>query len=844
MNTKTIIKRLSFLVMVSAAAAFLTGASAAKAESKEPPHPYEITEKKSLVVVGADRNYPPFEFLDEEGTPVGFNIDLLKALADVMGLELQIKSGYWSEIRDAIENRELDMVSGMFYSPERDNVVDFSVPFLTVYQSLFIRKGTPIHSIEDLQGKEVIVQRGDIMHDYVASLNLTDKIIPVDDTVDGLRLLASGKHDCALLSKLQGQYLLKKYGITNVTTAGYAMLDREYCFAVANGDERLLSRLDQGLKILKAAGKYKDIREKWFGVIEKSPLEKYVKIAGGVLAALLVLQIGSLLWNRSLRRHVRIKTRELETELNAHEHTLVALKDREAHLRALVESSSDAILTLDKQKFMVDCNPAFVRLLGHTKNEIEGKSLKLILPVDANRKRFENAVFNLIEKEGAWRDEWEFTRKDGSIIHMETTISEKILPDGRVEGYVAIMRDITKRKLAEKEKSALESQLQNVQKMEAIGALAGGIAHDFNNILSSIIGYTELSRRALPEESPINEDLYEVLDAADKAKALVRQILTYSRQSDQERRPVSLNTIIKGAVRLLWSSLPSSIEINVKIDADPDTVLADPTQVHQVLLNLATNAVHAIGKNSGVLDIELHDFELKDDEASSIPAAVPGEHLELTVRDNGHGMDQSIMDRIFDPFFTTKGRGEGTGMGLSVVHGIVKDHGGLIRVESELGKGTAFQVILPKYMGSADMVAEPEGRLIGGNERILMVDDDDRVLNAWKRILTALGYDVVAVTSPLDAIKVFREKATRIDLVITDLTMPIMHGVELAERLMKEREDIPVILYTGFSEAVDEEMARAAGIDTFLHKPITTSEMADAIRSALSHSFGPGLRDQ
>ena len=478
---------------------------------------------RSLVTVGADQNYPPFEFLDEHGQPVGFNIDLLKALTEVMGLDLEIRSGPWAAIRKAVEEGRLDMVSGMYYSKARDEKVDFSVPFLLVHESVFVRTDSSLSSIEELKDREVIVQSGDIMHDFSTANGLMRKIVEVYNPLDALRLLSSGRHDAVLLPKLQGQYLLDTYNIDNLKSVGPAILVLEYCFAVVEGDTELVAILNQGLSILKTNGSYKEISEKWFGVTGDDWYAAVYTVGIPVFTALLLLLTFSWLWNWSLRRHVQSKTNELAKELTAHQGTLSTLKDREAHLQAVVESSSDAILVLDKNFHMIDCNSAFVNQLGFDKKEIDTQQMSLILPQTEAADRLLQAALADILEIGTWRVEQLFQGKSGTLVPMETTVSEIILPDGRLEGYVAIMRNIANRKRAEEENMRLEHQLRQIQKMEAIGTLAAGIAHDFNNILSSIIGYTELAKRAVVEESQVRQDLDDVLDSADQAKALVRQ---------------------------------------------------------------------------------------------------------------------------------------------------------------------------------------------------------------------------------------------------------------------------------------------------------------------------------
>jgi signal transduction histidine kinase/CheY-like chemotaxis protein len=393
-----------------------------------------------------------------------------------------------------------------------------------------------------------------------------------------------------------------------------------------------------------------------------------------------------------------------------------------------------------------------------------------------------------------------------------------------------------KHKQAEEQEKKLETQLRQAQKMEAIGTLAGGIAHDFNNILSAVIGYTELALINIPKESSLQNHLQQVLKAGSRAKDLVKQILTFSRQAEQEVGPFQIKLIAKEALKLLRASLPTTIEIRQDIQSD-STVLADPTQIHQVLMNLCTNAGYAMQETGGTLEVSLTNVELDSHFTGRHSDMAPGPHLRLTVSDTGHGMTPDVLERIFDPFFTTKGPGEGTGMGLSVVHGIVKSFGGTITVYSEPGKGSTFHVYLPiaedlKDEGETEVI-EP---LPTGNERILLIDDEQPLVDIGKQMLERLGYEVITRTSSIEALELFRAQPDRFDLVITDMTMPNMTGDKLAMEIMKIRPDVPVILCTGFSPAITEEEANAWGIQALLEKPLLRHDLAKTIRQVLDES--------
>ncbi|NQT69314.1 MAG: response regulator [Desulfobacteraceae bacterium] len=403
--------------------------------------------------------------------------------------------------------------------------------------------------------------------------------------------------------------------------------------------------------------------------------------------------------------------------------------------------------------------------------------------------------------------------------------------DGRLV-KLQVATDTTPFKNAEKEQKRLESQLRQTQKMEAIGTLAGGIAHDFNNILSAIIGYTEIAMHDAPKGSELQITLQKVLKGGDRAKDLVKQILTFSRQSEIEPKPVKVKAIVTEALKLLRASLPTTIEVRLNLQSN-SAVMADPTQIHQIVMNLCANAGQAMHAKGGILDINLKEVKLDSEFAAQHPGIVPGAYINLNVGDTGHGIPAEIQDRIFDPFFTTRGKVEGTGMGLSVVHGIVTSHGGAMTVASEPGTGSVFSVFLPVIEEWFELETEVEKTILKGTERILFIDDEEPLTDMGKRMLESLGYDVVATTSSIEALELFKAQADRFDLVITDLTMPHMTGENLAKELMQIRPDVPVILCTGFSARIDEKKAMAMGIRAFISKPILKHEIAEIIRAVI-----------
>jgi len=501
-----------------------------------------------------------------------------------------------------------------------------------------------------------------------------------------------------------------------------------------------------------------------------------------------------------------------------------ALGESEKKYRRLFEKSRDAIYMARLDGLLLDCNQAMTDLSGYTREEAEKFDLMSVYVNPGEKRMFREQL----EKEGAVKDyEMRLRRKDGREIDCLQSATVWRDKDGTILSYQGFIRDITGRK-------RLESQLVQAQKMEAIGTLAGGIAHDFNNIVGIILGYTEIAIMEAPEESPVVRKLQEVLKAGERARDLIKQILAFSARSEQDRRPVNVGIIAKDVAKLLRASLPSTIEIRQDIDKEAGPVLADPTQIHQVLMNLCVNAGHAMRQKGGVLSVALSRVSLGENEIKSYPDLKAGEFCKLTVQDTGHGIDPAVIDRIFEPYFTTKGPGEGTGLGLAVVHGIVKGHKGSIRVQSEPGKGTVFEVLLA-IVPSSDRPQEVKGKDLvrGNNERILLVDDEPLLLDTMEIMLRSVGYRVTAQAHSAEALQIFQARPDDFDLVITDQTMPEMTGVELAHALLQIKADTLIILCTGFSELVSPDQAKDVGIREFLYKPIGIHDLARTVKKVL-----------
>ncbi len=489
------------------------------------------------------------------------------------------------------------------------------------------------------------------------------------------------------------------------------------------------------------------------------------------------------------------------------------------------EQVAECIIITDTYANITYVNKAVEQITGYSSEELLNQNCRIFKSGKHDALFYKN-LWKVILSGKIWTGRLFNQKKDGAIYEEKVTISPIRDRNGTIINFVAVKKDIT-------EETRLERQLHQAQKMEAIGTLAGGIAHDFNNILAAILGYTELSLREVKEGTRLHRNLGQVLQAGYRAKDLIKQILAFSRLNQQEKKPLQVSLIIKEALKLLRASLPTTIEMRQNISAQNKLVMADPTQMHQVLMNLCTNAAHAMLEKGGTLDVSLREVVISHEEIGHYHGIKPGAHLKLSVSDTGHGMTPEILERIFEPYFTTKKPGEGTGMGLSVVHGIVKSHDGDITVYSEPGRGTSFHVLLPCIESEPDDNNSETCPMPHGEGTILFVDDENSLVTIGKEMLEQLGYTVIAKTDSTEALEEFTANPYKYDLVVTDQTMPVLTGADLAQKIFAIRADIPIVLCTGFSEVISEEKAKAIGIREFIMKPIFMKEIAFVIRNLL-----------
>jgi len=513
------------------------------------------------------------------------------------------------------------------------------------------------------------------------------------------------------------------------------------------------------------------------------------------------------------------------------------IKESQSRLYSIITSAKEAIITIDSKHRILSFNPAAELMFDCSEEEAIGQSIdRFIIPEqESNEHKIveisskPKSILSLLESN---MERINGIRVSGEIFPVEASIAK--VSGAKEELYTIVLRDITERIKAEETQRNLQAQLFHSQKMEAIGTLAGGIAHDFNNILSVIIGNAELVKLEIPPNNRAKKHIEEVLNASERAQELVQRILSFSRKQEAHFRPIRLHYILREAVKLIRASIPTTIEIKLELPENGPLVMADPTQIHQILMNLCTNSAHAMETTGGKLTIRQRIVEFDDRAMLYHPDLKKGKYTVFSVQDTGIGMDGFTLRRIFEPFFTTKGPGKGTGLGLTIVHAIVKNHGGAIKVQSQPGKGTQVDVYLPIYEGEEEQTRKEELKEIsGGNESIMIVDDEPQLVETFTSILEELGYKISAFTDPIKALKAFEENPESFDLIIADQTMPHMKGTALASKILQIAPTLPIILMTGYDQLDDTEQLESLGIKSLLLKPFKKSVLAETIRKVL-----------
>ncbi len=664
---------------VLALLAFLLGLPPAWADEPPAPVAYPPLIARELVV-GGDADYPPYEYLDADGEPAGFDVEMFLAVAEVMDLNVEIRLGEWSEVRRQLEAGQLDAVVGMHYSVQRDETLDFSNPFAMAPYAVFVREEQEgIRGVQDLAGRAVVVQEGALVEDMARQLGIQDTLVSVSGPQQALRELAGGRHDAALLFQHQGLYLAERLGIEGVQVVGRPLAPQEYCFAVRDGDEQLVTALNEGLAVLKATGRYDEIRETWLGVLEPPgiPWRRGLVIVAWILVPATGIVLLALLQAWFLQRRVQQRTRQLVDELAERRRAEQALAQERERLLVTLRSIGDAVITTDPGGCVEQMNRVAESLLGLGHAEARGLDLEQVLTLsDPSDGRPLPGILGRILESGAERVVVHVARLEQEPHPLVSLVAAPILDSrGERHGVVVALRDVTAQ-------HRMEQELARAEKLESVGLLAGGIAHDFNNLLTGVLGHISLGRERVEVNHPVQHHLSRAEVATQRAQGLTQQLLTFSKGGAPVRRVLALEPLITEAVEFALAG--ASVRPQLELADGLWPLEADPAQLGQVLHNLLLNAAQAM-PHGGRVWIEAGNVEL----SAPGPAGLePGPYVRITVRDEGPGISAELAQSIFEPFFTTKT--QGSGLGLATAYSIALQHGGWLGLEEIDGPGARF----------------------------------------------------------------------------------------------------------------------------------------------------------
>ena len=778
------------------------------------------TETSPLIRVGI-YDYEPLSFINKSGNVCGLYPDLIREIGRNEGWAIAFVPGTWAEGLARLQRGEIDLMTAIASSPERCLTMAFNEnSVFDQWGQVFFLPGNTFESISDLAGFTVAVVEQDIngknFLKTIEKLGIQCTTLPRTCPKEVFLSVQRGEAAAGVTAQYFGMKHAGGYGLV-ASPIQFAPFSSR--FAVKKGDNtHLLQRIDAYMtpwKQDKDSFFYRRLAKwMWDKPLVHTIVPKWAPMAVGAIAGILALLAYI---NRTLNRTVKKRTREL--------------RSREKQYRDLVESANSIILRMDKHGAILFLNRFGLNLFGYTRDEIYGRNvINTLVTVDSSlaKELFsagEKPTFNLPEAHAVIENQT--TCKDGRKVCIQW--SNKAITDdrGRFQEILSIGTDITQRR-------QLEASLYQAQKMEAIGTLAGGIAHDFNNILSVIFGYTELARLSIHNPKKIDEALNQITKGGERARELVSQILTFSRKSESKKQPLLPALIVKETIKLLRPSLPTTISLETTLTSR-HKIEADATHIQQIIMNLCTNAYHAMEATGGTLSIAIQDIHVAAEGDASQPP--PGDHVQIEVKDTGSGIPSDALPKIFDPYFTTKAKGKGTGLGLSVVHGIVKEHKGHIQAWSLPGEGTTFQVTFPVAKRSAPQTdtGERSNPARGGNESILVVDDEIEIAAILGDILGQHGYRVQSFTAGEEALDAFRGDPDAFDLIITDLTMPGMTGSQLARAALDLRPDLPIILCSGFNDISNRDHTRKSGITDFLQKPVTSDTLLRCVRTHLDN---------
>ncbi|MCG8533194.1 MAG: transporter substrate-binding domain-containing protein [Desulfovibrionales bacterium] len=762
----------------------------------------------------------PLEYVDAEGEYHGMVAEYMGRVSKELDVRFTVvEPANMQELLTLARERKVDAIAAFAGNPANTPFMLFTNPYLELSTAILANRSEkdPLTlSIISEKGMELALPKGYDVLSYVKKFYPDIHVQTTYNYLAALLHVSFNEIDATVISLPQASYFIEDKGITNLRVAGYTDYKLYYRMGVRADMPILADILQKALDNITPAEresifkKWVHLQQDYLSVLLTSRFVWYIVVT--VVSFTLLAFVGIIFWNRTLRQRVNERTHELKREL----------QDRTRFLAAL-DQAEDGIFILDTDGMLEYVNSSLMELTGYKESELLGQHIS-ILRGHTNAPKLFDDLWDVLRSGDVWRGETVYQKKSGEEFDAEVSATPVFDEHGNLINIVELFRDVTEQK-------RFEEHLQQSQKLEELGTLAGGIAHDFNNIIAAISGYAELALPSTDEGSRARNNLERIQQVAERARAMVHQILVFSRRRKPQQELVDVSVLVEEVLQLLRPSLPSTIEITHSL-AEHCTVLADPSQLHQVLMNLGINAGYAMRAQGGKLFIATALKTVQAEQARLV-GLTPGQYVSVVVSDTGEGIAAENIRRVFDPFFTTKPKGEGTGMGLSMVHGIVKSMRGHIEVESRVGSGTRFEMLLPVSTGVEASSQVEAAAVPHGAGHIMVVDDELDLVNVFTLALEDLGYHVTAFSDPQQALEVFTNAPAVFDLLITDQTMPKMTGDKLAAAVLAVKPDLPIIVCSGYSDAIDTIQEGSVGIRKVLQKPFELRELVRVVQLLL-----------
>lgn len=783
---------------------------------------------RGAIIFVSQTNYPPFEFRQPDGSMDGMCIELARWLSTEAGFQAKFLHMPFQEAQQAVLSGKADVITSLFFSEKRAQSFGFTGTLFQVPASIFVKSERPdISTLENLRGKRIAIQRGDYAKEFLESKGIPFELIPASSFAEATDAVLGDRADALIGDEQIVLYHLYSNHLTKLAKkVGEPLYIGQNCMAAKEGNALLHSILMKSIEHARDSGAIERISRKWLGTgytSRENPLARWIPYlapaGGGVIAVVLMVT----LWNVRLRHLVEKRT--------------VELSESETKYRQLVESANSIILKWTTEGKVTFFNEFAEKYFGFSQEEIIGRNVigTIVPAIEGSSRNLVQIIQGIgIDPDAFMENESENIRKNGERVWISWHNHAVTSPDGTMQEILSIGQDITERKMAEEEKRSLKEQLYQIQKIESIGRLAGGIAHDFNNLLTPILGYAEMIKLTMPGESSNQSKINSIISAAEKAKILTRQLLSFSRKQVLEMKTTNLNEVVTSFYEILRRTIRENIAIRLDLNEVPVCIKADRNQIEQVIMNLLVNAQGAI-VDSGIITIGTAPVEIDEEFARQHAGTVTGRYMMLVVTDSGCGMDQETLAHIYEPFFTTKGVGEGSGLGLATVYGIVKQHNGYIWASSEIGRGSVFKLYFPIVDGAPVECVEDTSEPLPFDSRgrtILLVEDDEMVRTLVYDFLLVHGFNVLVEEGPKQALKSCNGR--RIDLLITDVVMPDMNGSELYQRLLKRQHDLKVLFMSGYTDNIIAPHGIPEQGLNFIQKPFAAGDLSRKIRQALA----------